>query len=688
MGDDYKNLKINIKILLVENYFIFNKTNNEILIKVIDPDDNTKFIYEEVTYIKYDMSEYVLNKKYFFTTNYYYYYPDRALETKDFIINFNNPNILYLFVEDLNDLTNKNLYVFFITYNLPFKMLGAINVDLAVSVIFNLNVKTITVTIPNYSLISNVKNYTLENQNTLNILGNILSFEPKFIIQDSGNVLKFYNLYKLNTPFDLNKILKIYFYDTSYSYIQNIPYNRQRKFTTDSVTILIQIYYESTQLYQYLTNLNFDVINFDDIYNLVLFFNNTVNINYNKLVLRVFSYDYITYFVTTIQTDYSGCEQITLDKANLYSILIENNSNIPSLTILNLNLEVYNLNIDLIRFREMIFFEVKNIDVVSNFLKSGNIEAAILIGYLYNFKMKDYNLINLRFNDLQLENNQFLKVNAVNFQDIYKPNYVINFNNIQLNAILLNIEILYLNESNKTRRYNIYGMLINNNNTWDFYTKKVILTPENKYNLIKDFVIISTNYTQINIYAYNNIDDLNKNIKTTTLANTTMFNPFYKFNLMVFNKSTARLGFVLDDNDFLKFSLTLTIEYKFLIFKVNKAIQDTILNFKNDKYIFKIFRINGINSNPDPDTNLYSLLFANIIDVNYFMNYIEFGITDPPQKIKSYFNIQKSLFFKKDSYGFYNITTTPSQSDIFFSINNVNLEENNTFLINIIEIML
>jgi hypothetical protein len=675
---------INIQILLINNISIFNQRNNKILIKVTDPADTTIIIYEEIVLVKYELDEYLLHKNYFFNTNYYDLYPNGILTRDNFIINFVDETIIY----NYNNFT-RTIYIFYLNYFLPFNMLGIKNTEVSVSVKFTMNVNTTLFSIPDYEKICNVNNYTLQNQNRIDVLGNILSFNSPFIIQNTSNSLKLYNLYRLSTPFQLTKILKIFFYDTDFSNIQNIPYMGQEEFTTNAITILIQLYYSTEIKYQYLFNLNFDVINFNQYYYLVLYFKNKVNINYTNLSLRVFSYDFMTYFIETINTDYSGCEQITIDKSDLYSILIKNNNNIPSFTILNLNYDDYILNIDSIRVKEIIIFEIKNIEIVSNFLQSGNVEIKILIDYLYNFKMKDYNFINLRFSQPILENNQFIKVNFYNYQDFYKNDYVINFNDQQLNSILINIEISFYNKKKELQKYNIYGMLINNNNTWDIYTKQVILNEKNKYNLLKDFMLISANYFQVNIYSYNNIDDLNNNIKNPVLANTNMINPYYKFNLMIFSNKTCKLGFNLDENSFLKFTLTLIINYKILIFKVPKNTLDPILTFKNPNYYFKIYRINGINGNPYPNNDIYSIMFSSIDDCNYFMNYIEFGISVPPQKINSYFNIIPSKYFQKDSNGFYQIinsitpdNVTSGSGIIFFNIINCNLEENSTFLNN------
>lgn len=680
--------KIDVKILLIDDTLIFNRTNNQIIIKKVDSLNSTKLLYEETTTVKYDLDDYLLFKKYFFTTNYYIYYsfPD-ILKTENIIIKFNDPNIIYSY-----DNSSRTLSLYYTNYNLPFEMLGIRNVNISIAVNFIMNAQLNNGEfINNYIKVSNVKNYTLQNQNIINIFGNIILF-TSFTIQDTSNPEKLYKLYKLNTNTEifLNKFLKIYFYDLSYSNIQNIPYSGVREFTTNAIPVLIQLSYKTTVKYQYIINLNFDVVELRENFYLVLFFKNLVNINFDNIVLRVFSYDFITYFATTVSTDYTYCEQINFEKSNLYNILIENNTNIPETSILNLDFDNFDINIDLIRIRELILFEVRNIDRVSNFLQSGNIEIKVLISFLYNYRIKDYNFVNVRFNKVLFENNQFADVNSFRVQRLYDENYVINFNNIELNCMLINIELLFYDIKNKINRYNIYGMLLYNNNTWDIYTKRILLTDENKYNLIKDLSIISNTYFQINIYAYNSIDDLNNNIKISKLANTTMPNPFYKFNSITLNRSFSSLGFILDENNYLKFSLTLTSDYKVLIFQVPKTITDTILNFKTNNYIFKIFRINGsyddpmlnITSNPNPNTNLYSILFSGISDCNYFMNYIQFGISTSPKSINSYFNIPKSKNFIKDSFGFYTITDTITSGTIFLSVNNVNLEENTTFINN------
>jgi hypothetical protein len=669
--------KININVLLLEDNLIFNKLNNQITIKVLGP-DNRLIVFEENVLLKYELDNFYLYKKYYIETTYYIYYPTGVLASDNFLITFEDTSILYFYSN-----SNKLLYIYKAEYDIPFTMLGIRNVNSSVGINFIMNVRTINRTIFPYVKISNVKNYSINEVNTLQVLGNILTFSSPLWPQNIENSI-ILPLYKTPLPFNLTTNSRIYFYDSTYNYISNIPYKNTNLFTEDAVPILIQIFYNTDLRYQYLANLNFDIVSTTDSKELVLFFKNSTNVNSTQLVLRVFSYDFMSYFVTTVVTDYTGCQQITVDKSNLYDILILNNLNIPPTLILNLDINNYNLNIDIIRFRTMLFFEIKNTDIASKFLKSGVIETNILINYLDNYSIKDYNFVNVSFNPVQTKNNQFEKVNFFTNPEIYKKNYIINFNNELLNNILINIEIFFYDKENKTQKLNIFGTLINNNNTWDIYTKRIIFTTDTKYKFISDLVIIIQNFYQINIYSYNDINDLNNNIKKPVFTGSTEINPYYKFNMITTSKLNSLLGFILDENYFLKLSLYLTIDFKFFIFNVPKTVTDPILNFKNNNYFFKIFRINGITSNPDPGNNLYSILFSSIYDCNFFMDYIRFGTTTPPEKVSSYFNIPVSKYFKKDANGFYTITTltTPNTGIIYFNINNANLEENCTFITN------
>jgi hypothetical protein len=166
-----------------------------------------------------------------------------------------------------------------------------------------------------------------------------------------------------------------------------------------------------------------------------------------------------------------------------------------------------------------------------------------------------------------------------------------------------------------------------------------------------------------------------------------LLNPYYGYNKIIYFKDSDinnNLKFSLDNNYYLKFTLNITVEYKILIFKITNTFLDTIINFKTDTIIFKIFKIIPPNSNTDLESNVYSILFQNIKECNNFMNYIQYGTELVSNNTKSYFNITKSKNFKKDDDGYYKITDSIESELLYFSIIDLYLTSNTIFLNNLI----
>ena len=135
----------------------------------------------------------------------------------------------------------------------------------------------------------------------------------------------------------------------------------------------------------------------------------------------------------------------------------------------------------------------QNIDVISEFLKSTEVTIDLLADYLSNFNIKPYNFWRFTSN--------------------YSKNKNLDSNNFLLNTILANLNIVYLIDNKKLQYYNLYSEFFNNNNRIDLYHKKYNLSSNSKKKeLIKNFIIIIINFLKINVYFYNDINDLDNKL--------------------------------------------------------------------------------------------------------------------------------------------------------------------------------
>ena len=504
-------------------------------------------------------------------------------------------------------------------------------------------------------------------------------------IVNAINISFTYYLFETSLPIIISNDLKIYFYDATFIRIINIPIKDHNIFKIDSINVLVELVGSSGSIiYSYIMNLNLDLVKSTSKSSYVLAFKNYIdNIEFDSIVLRVFDYDYYIYFSELVFGDYIKCIPINLDKANLYDILILSNSNIPLPTIPDLNINDFNTYIDIDNLDDL-FYINKNLanDFVEKILYSTNERFNIILDYLVNFKMKKYNFYNITFLTKIYDDN--LVKNNINYNL-----YQIDDSNLVLNSILVNIQIFYNDIKSNILNYNIYGMLLNNNNTWDTYTKKYPLdNPVNKSNIIEDLLIMAINYLQIVVYTYNDIDDLNS-IKGTqvTDAGIIYINNNWRYNKLILNRDNSKMTFSIDENYYLKMYFQVKLDYKLFVFYTDTDFSSSptnnILNFQTEAgYYFKILKTAEPNGSTKIDKYMYSILFQNIEECNDFIYYIQYGLlTRPEGSTSSYFNILTSRHFTLTSSGYYIITNTISNT-ISFQITNVNLFGTNEFINN------
>ncbi len=673
--------RINFYINEKDDELIFNETNNIVYIRIYQTSNNIS--YEEYCKINYQVNEYLKKKEYYIETNYYDIYTPPNLLTSNFIIKFNNDQDISYYYNYINQI----IYFYKNTNTIPFNMLGLKNYNQNLSVLSNFTLINIDNTSDQYLKIISLKNESLKDNNTVELEGSDITISD-IILVSSSDITYSYYLYQTTLPLPITQKLKIYFYDPNFIRIINIPYIQLNLKTTDSITLLVELLNSTTVIYSYLININLDFVDTFIKTEYVIFFKNYVsNVTYTSINLRVFDIDYSIYFINLVPGDYILCEQITLPDANLYSILISTNTNIPVSTIPNLDAKDYNKEIDLQYLNNMINFENTQSDLVVKFLDAEQEQFDILVDYLYKYKIKEYNFYNINFS-YYYETKPLIPYNQT--QNAIKKD-IIYPQNVMLNNIIVNIEIFYKDINNVTQSYNIYGIIINNNNTLDIYTKSYSMDEENKYNLLKDITLISLNYIQMNVYIYNNIDDLNNNIKVPILSssNSTLTNIYYKYNTFYLNTQNSSVGYFLDSNYYLKFYINIKTQYKMLIFYspfLNSSDYD-IINFKLSKEtneICKIFKIKNYSGSVIPGTSAFSMLFQNTKEINEFINYLQTGVYNPFMKdIKSFYNIQRSKNFIKQADGYY-VPTDLISGVINFSLINLDLNIGNVYTNNFI----
>lgn len=674
--------KIIFKINYINDLLLFTDANN--LVLVTKKDTTNDIPYNEYVYINSVVDNSLYKKEYFIIINYYDNYTD-PLTKFNFIITF--PLNISLFYEYI--FSEQAIYIYKQNINIPFNMIGLINYNENLAVITRSILFKISGLIDRYDKVISLKNENISDKNFLDLPGNVQIINS-LKIQNASNLSFDYYLFETDLPITISDLTKIYFYDPTFIRIINIPFINKNDLEVDTINVLVELIGSNgLVLYSYITNLNVDRVDAKTKSSYVLCFKNYVeNIEFTSVNLKIFDYDYYIYFDQLVVGDYIKCNPITIPgDINLYGELIGNNTDIPNPIILNLDINYYKTNLNKNDINN-IFNLTKDIsnNLIENFLYSDKERFEILLDYLVKFNIKDYNFYNIKFfAEPYSQNNKI-----INFFNDKLKFLTINPSNVMLNAILSNIEIYFNDKFGVSKNYNIYGMIFNNNNSWDIYTKKYPLdNPTLKYAIIKDLLIMAINFYQIVIYNYSDINDLNgTKISSITNTGTPYINPYYRYNRLILNKDNSKLIFGLDEHFYLKLYIEIQTNYKMLIFYSNTEIPSSntkVLNFKtNGFYNFKIYQISQPNGSTQINKYEYSILFQNIEECNDFIFWINYGKTIKISNINStYFNIQASKFFNLDNEGFYVINdSTTSINSIFFRILDLDLNKGNVFVNN------
>lgn len=686
--------EIKIKINYINDLLLFSSPNDTVIINKIITDNG--IIFKEIVNINYQIIESLSKKSYYIQTNYYDFYSELLIKY-NFSIRFNSKKkILYDYVYKNKE--DQTIYVYYENIDIPFNMIGLINDSNSLTVLFECELTINDSTAIPFKTVVSLRNENLKNDNFITLPGNIISIDS-IEITDVENLMINYNLFETIEPVIISDLARIYFYNPIFIRIINIPIGIHNKLSIDVINVLVQLIDGSGLIvYSYITNLNLDLVKSEEKTSYVLSFKNNVDISnhdYESIVLRVFDYDFEIYFSSLSSSspnDFINCEPITINEADLYWIIIEPNSNIPEPTILNLDITKYITLINIENY-DNIFYINKNLanKIVEQLLYSGNERFNIILDYLINFKIKDYNLYNITFIPSIKSNLNSKNIISESVDNQFKLKSI-NPENLMLNSNLVNIEIFFNDKQSNIQNYNIYGMLFNNNNTWDIYTKKYLFDDKkNKYDMIKDLMIMSINYLQIVIYIYSDLDDLlNSKVSKIGDSGIIYINNYWRFNRIILNKTNSKMIFSLDENYYLKMYFKINVDYKMFTFysdtqipNFNSSPNSNVLNFKTDAfYSFKIFLINQPNGSTKSDKYVYSILFQNIEECNDFMYFIQYGIAVRPElSTSSYWNITNSKYFQLDSSGYY-ILTNSVKNSINFSILDVDLYSSNVFVNN------
>ena len=702
-----------IKIIInyINSQIVFNKISDIIVIQ-LETSNNSN--YKEQTYLQSSFDNYNSIKKYFFNTSYPY---PQELMSNNFIIYSLNKEFNYYY-----DNINYIIYIYANYIEIPYIFLGSINNFKEESITNSLTLNYInglnnidyinTINIPCYSI--NPISFQIPGQTEL-----INTIQ----LYNSINFNISYSLYDLLTPILINSLLQINFYDYTFIKINNIIVEKINKKKFQVINFLIEI----NGTYSFLINLNLNNILNSSNNSYVLHFPNYSNINTTNITLHVFDYIYTIYFSNLTSFDYILCNQITLAETDLYTLIIANDNNLVQPIINDLSIYKYELNFQCINLNKTI--QIDNLFNLTSILmntKDNNLE--IIVDYLSHYDIINYNIYcwidnydryctnlldNFLVNGILMYTeflliNKFDKINYKKFlieqeklnKKIYCKcnNSICNISICKSNCNNCNIinndsknecnEISYYNINKcKYENYDLYLKILNNNDyQMNLLNKSYDLSNNNKKQLIQNLLIILLNYFQINIYFYNNKTDFDNT--NNFFKNNSLTNPFLKFNKLVLNTNNSSLGFKLDTNYYLKFFIKINCDYKILIFNYVGAILNDILIFESfNNYFFKIFKISPVNQpngSPDPNNNLYYIVFQNIKECNEFLNFINTGILYVNNdEIKSFFNINKSSTFFLNSNNYYvinnNINTSLTKSYVYFEIKNLNVENNYIF---------
>lgn len=538
----------------------------------------------------------------------------------------------------------------------------------------------------------------------------------------NNNIISNYELYKIKNTINISPNTNIYFNDCSgninpisyiinlnnynYSPIRNVPNYYENiifgiNYIDSSGNLLVDssgnicesILSLGLQTYNPNQICSTNDINGNNYYN-VLFFYNYIDNEYNTNIVNMFSYDYEKYFDNTIlPVEYYN---INSSQSTLYDDLILNDINLDIPIILDLQYTYLFINLDLIYLQKNLINPEFLNNYVYNFTKSTKINLEIMINYLINFIFKEYNIFKIiNIKKKNIPDNQFIIKNYLyQNESLYQPtknipkfNKIINFNNNIVNCIRCKIIFYYSSDKNKqiNGMYTVDGKLFLNNYNLEIYHKKYdftnVSTDDNKKKLINMLLWLGASTYKIKLFFYNK--------KNSVVPAFYLFNQINLFKINNDFKIQFELT-ALDNNytnGYIQLNTNINIQYYILFLYANN---NTFLNQSNfdeliflyNSYIFKLLKINSPNGNLNKDKIIFYICFQNLKEINIFMEFIKNGILNTQlddNNLSNYFNIEKSItfynYYDLNNYWIIDSTQPINKYEIFFSINNLHIEQ-------------
>jgi hypothetical protein len=684
----------------------FKELNNKLTITIVNL-NNIILLINNYT-ISYDINNYINEKKYFINLarfhvknlndlnasnfniklpkNYYFFYTYYKNDLKKSIIIYKqyiNLPLIYLGLPNLKDIET---FIINYKYNMYLNNNNSNNYDCSGNCCDSDCSGNYNGSLTSYNTLFN--NYFGNNNyllNTLELFGNIYEIcisnnsgitSNNYDCSGNYDCSDNYKIFKIKNKIEINLNTNIYFYNTSnlsssIIYLNSYNYIQLKFFPDEYETLITSIQYSDVSgniSYTSILSLNLQTFNpdqlciEDDNYYNTLFFYNYINKEYDVNSIDIFSYDYEKYFYNTIKTpEYNNI--INHDcSGNLYNIIIDSNTNLVIPIILSLNYSYLFINLDLINLVNLINSNFLN-QYLYQFTKSTKINLDIIINYLLNFTIKEYNIYKLnniydtKFFNINpnilvksdiIRNN--LYNNEIQINKILKninQNEIININNNIVNRIQCKI-IFYFSYNNfySNNFYSIDTEIFLNNYNLELYHKKYNFNndsndPEKK-KLINMLLFLATSCYKITLYFYNDNFSVIKK---------------YLFNQVDLFKNTNDYTTNIDvmplnndyTNGFLKFNININKEYYILFLDIDAEfpLKNNELIFVYKLFLFKIFKINTPNGNMNESKQILYICFQNLKELNIFMEFIQTGILniDYNKKLSNYFNIPESITF-------------------------------------------
>lgn len=676
--DFYEYLHKNISIIITSDYGVLLYGNSYSIRSIIAKDANLKNMFIQVKNLN--------------TNN---------LETSNFTLNL--PNNVY-FVYTYYDVEPDKSIIIFNNYNyFPFIFMGLPNLKKSFSVKVEYKYKSVLsslmsdsdidkilsalgIDIDQLTEINEAKNIFLFNEyegnynylsGTLVLRGWIYQIYDITITDDALNT---YDLFQISPIINLDINTNIYFYDTSklFSYVlylNNYNFINYKTYPESYESLIVLIDYsliETTDIiYSCVLEINMQTFNSSQLetntpeYYNCFFFKNYTNSNYIVSSISVFYYDWEKYFINTFNPpEYHNIGSCYND---LYDKIIGNDANLNTPTILYEDWS--RTNFDFIKLIRMINPNIEN-NYFNRFLQSKTINFDTIVNYLDKFYFVEYNVFKINNPSFQLQQMPNPKIPILNPNDssgLYNYNYGysnkivyankknnpynewVNFNNNIMNSIRCKLIFLY----GFNKFYSLDVKMYLNNYNIRIYNKKYEY--QEKKDLIKMLLFLASYSWGIKLIFYNELNsappvetdyNLFLSQNSSYLFNTiNLFKYFNQFDIFIETEQKNNMN----TSQYLKFNINIKTNYYILFLNIDKNMLNyNELVFNYSQYLFKILKLERPNGNTDETKDLFYIGFQNILELNIFMNYIQYGIFNVNVKqseLKNYFNFSQGVIF-------------------------------------------